>query len=152
MVVTAKVKKRNLLIVLAAIAAILAMLLWPSGEEKKTANTVTEKVETNDDRVAFLRQFGWDVNEAPLETQEVRIPEEPNEVFSRYNELQQSQGYDMDNFAGKVVKRYVYDIKNHPDASGSYRATIFIYRGKVIGGDVASTDAGGQMHGFAIPQ
>ena len=152
MVITAKVKKKNLVMILLAVAAILVVLLWPSGKKQPAAETGTiQKVETNDARVSFLKQFGWELNDAPVETQEVRIPTEPNEVFSRYNELQQSQGYDMSNYAGKIVKRYVYEITNHPDDGDDYRATIFVYRSKVIGGDIASTDAGGQMHGFAIP-
>lgn len=149
MVITAKVKKRNILIALIAIAAVLAVLFWlgdkSSGQESAE---IICKAETNDERIAFLQQFGWEVADAAIETQEVRIPTEPNEVFARYNELQKLQNFDLEQYAGKVVKRYVYDILNHPDGENC-RATLFVYRGKVIGGDVSSTDLNGKMQGFA---
>lgn len=152
MVVTAKLKKRNILIVIAAIIAILAVLFIPGKKaEQTTAAQVTDKAETNEQRVAFLSSLGWEVNEAPVETQEVMIPAEANEVYERYNELQKSQGYDLDDYAGKSVKRYVYEITNYPDAAGSYRATLLVHKGRIIGGDVASTDAGGVMHSLQQP-
>ena len=151
MVITAKVKKRNIVIALVAIIAMLAVLLV-SGRKANSEQT-TElncKAETNDERIAFLQQFGWEVDDAAVETQEVRIPTESNEVFARYNELQTQQGFDLEQYAGKVVKRYVYNVQNHPDGE-NYRATLFVYRGKVIGGDVCSTAQNGIMHGFAMP-
>lgn len=152
MVVTAKLKKRNILILLAVLAAILAVLFIPGRKTNETAGTsAAEKVETNEQRVAFLQNLGWEVEESPVETQEVTIPAEENEVYTRYNELQKSQGYNLNDFAGKTVKRYVYEIKNHPDAAGTYRATLLVHKGRVIGGDVASTDAGGQMHSLQMP-
>lgn len=151
MVVTAKLNKRNILIVIAAIIAILALLLIPGKKAETTAAQVTDKAETNEQRVEFLRSLGWEVNEAPVETQEVMIPAEENEVYNRYNELQRSQGYDLNDYAGKSVKRYVYEITNYPDAAGSYRATLLVHKGHIIGGDVASTEAGGVMHSLQQP-
>lgn len=152
MVITAKVKKRNIAIIIAAIAAILLFLLLPGKSESKTTGTNAGiKAETNEQRIAFLESFGWTAEASPIETQEVRIPDEENEIFARYNELQKSQGYDLSEYAGKNVKRYVYHITNHPDADGNYQATILVYKGKIIGGDVASTDAGGKMHSFNTP-
>lgn len=152
MVLTAKVKKRNILIFLAAVAAILAVLFLPGKKQQETSGAeVVEKVVTNEDRVAFLKNLGWEVNPSPAETQEVLIPAEQNEVFSRYNELQKSQGYDLSDLAGKTVKRYVYEITNHPDAAQPYRATLLVHKDKVVGGDVASIAAGGTMHSLQFP-
>ena len=151
MVVTAKLKKRNLLILLAAAAAIIAVLLLPGKQRDKGTSTVpTEKIETNEQRIAFLQDLGWDVEQSPVETQEVVIPTDENEVFLQYNELQKSQGYDLTDYAGRAVKRYVYEIRNHPGDTGTYNATLLIYKGRVIGGDVASTEAGGILHGLQM--
>lgn len=152
MVVTAKVKKRNILIVLAAVLAILAVLFIPGKKtEQPTAAAVTDKAETNEQRIAYLQSLGWEINPTPAETQEVMIPADASEVFERYNELQKSQGYDLNDYAGKAVKRYVYEITNYPEASGSYRATLLVHKGRIIGGDVASTEAGGTMHSLQMP-
>ena len=107
---------------------------------------------SNEDRIAYLQSFGWQVQETPTETQEVRIPEEVNDVFTRYNQLQQSQGFDLSRYGGKAVKRYVYTITNSPGGSQDHCATVLVYRNKIIGGDVASRAEGGRMHGFAMPQ
>ncbi len=151
MVITAKMKKRNIFIILAAIVALLLLLFRPSGNAGTAANSdVSHKADTNEDRIAFLESFGWKVEPSPKESQDVRIPSGENEVFSRYNELQKSQGYDLSRYAGKTAKRYVYKITNHPDG-GEYYATVLVRDGTVIGGDVASSEPGGKMHGFSMP-
>ena len=106
MIVSAKISKRKLLLgLLAAVAVItlLVVLLNASEEPTVSSEPVVQTLDgaTNEDRVAFLQSFGWQVAETPTETQEVRIPEEFNEVFTRYNQLQQSQGFDLNRQAGK---------------------------------------------------
>lgn len=153
-IVSAKVSKRKLLLGLAAavvVIALLAFLVVRSGEPSEAADTPEQALagSTNEERADFLRSFGWQVQLTPTETQEVRIPEEFNEVFTRYNQLQQSQGFDLSRYAGKAAKRYVYTVT---DSSGEVsRATVLIHKGRIIGGDVTSGDHGG-MHGFSLPQ
>lgn len=156
-IVSAKVSKRKILIGIAAAVCVIALLAFlctkaeqPSQPEEAPAQSL--KAATNEDRIAFLASFGWQVREAPTETQEVRIPKEFNEVFTRYNQLQQSQGFDLSDYAGKAAKRYVYAITNYPGGSSDYYATVLVCQNKIIGGDVTSAAAGGSMHGFAMPQ
>ena len=80
-----------------------------------------------------------------LQVQQVKIPSEPSEVFDRYNALQLSQGYDLSRLAGQCVTRYVYELESD---QGAWYATVLEHRGKIVGGDVASPDPGGTMHGF----
>ena len=156
MIVSAKVSKRKFLTGLLIAAAVIALLVVlcdkadASGEGTPQTQVVESKASTNEERLTFLRSFGWVVTDVPTETQEVRIPEEFNEVFTRYNQLQQSQGYDLSPFAGKVVKRYVYQINNHPNGA-DYYATVLIYKNQIIGGDITGTGAGGTIHGFNMP-
>lgn len=157
MIVSAKVSKRKLLTGLIVAVGIILLLVFLCGRadagvtEPSEDNQVTTEVSTNQQRLAFLQSFGWEVSETPHETQEVRIPETFNEVFSRYNRLQQSQGYDLEPFAGKSAKRYVYRILNHPNGA-DYFATLLIHKDEVIGGDITGTGQGGSMHGFAMPE
>ena len=152
MVVTAKVKKKNLLIIGAAILAILILLLWPGKKDQVQEPSVqTPEVSTNEDRVKFLESYGWQVSSEPIETGRVRVPEEENEIFIRYNKLQQSQGYDLRQYAGKVIDRYVYEILNSPQESGNCKATVFVYKDQIIGGDISGGRPGGKMHGFRMP-
>ena len=155
MVVSAKVSKRKFLTGLLAAVAVIALLIVLVGKADASSESVPEdtastKVSTNEERLAFLQSFGWEAAEAPVETQEVRIPEEFNDVFTRYNQLQQSQGYDLEPYAGKTVKRYVYRIENHPNGEGHY-ATLLIHKNEIIGGDITGTGEGGTVHGFQMP-
>lgn len=156
MIVSAKISKRKLLTgLLAAVAVIglLVVLLTASEEPSVPSEPVSRSLSgaTNEDRVAFLQSFGWQVTQTPAETQEVRIPEEFNDVFTRYNQLQQSQGFDLSKQAGKAAKRYVYTITNYPDGASDYRATVLVHKNKIIGGDITGTANGGKMHGFTMP-
>ncbi len=148
-VMTAKLSKKKLLCALAAIAALVILLVCclrgGGSETKPTAG------EENDARLAFLSSFGYTVNGEPTEVQQMRIPQEPSEVFERYNALQKSQGYDLSQYAGQTLTRYVYALENYDDTGACWYATVLEYQGEIVGGDVACGEPGGIMHGFVRP-
>lgn len=152
-VFTAKLSKTKLLAacVILVAAILLIVLLATSGGTEVPENTAPIG-NTNDDRVAYLATFGWSVNAEPTETQKVRIPDSAdNKVFARYNDLQRSQGFDLTDYAGKEVMRYVYEILNYPDATQPVYASILVYDGRIIGGDITDTAPDGLIHSFARP-
>ena len=151
MVMTAKVDKKKIAMILIAVIILVAGLVMLVGKNDSTP-TVSTGVSNNDARVDFLKSFGWDVTTSPTESGQVRIPEAPNEVFDRYNSLQKSQGYDLSAYAGKTVMRYVYQINNYPGAAAPVYATLLIYKNQVIGGDVTDTAAKGAVRSFKMPQ
>ena len=150
LIMTTKVDKRKLLIAAAAILAAIAGLIFLGGSETApTANVSTAPAaDTNDARVKFLTDLGWEVTASPAEATEVKIPRGSDQVFDRYNELQKSQGYDLTKYAGKKVMRYVYQINNYPDAKEPVYATLLVYKDKIIGGDITDTTPGGKVQGF----
>ena len=151
LVMTAKLNKKKIAIIFSAVVvAIAALVLLLSGGDNTTP-TASTAISNNDARVAFLKQFGWDVTTSPAETSQVRIPEKSSEVFDRYNALQKSQGYDLSAYAGKTVMRYVYKINNYPGATEPVYATLLVYKNQVIGGDVTNTAAKGAIQGFKMP-
>ena len=150
MIMTAKVNLKKIALILGAIAAVivgLILLLGGRGEAKTTSAAVSN----NDARVKFLTDLGWEVTTSPAESSQVRIPENATEVFDRYNQLQKSQGYDLTQYAGKSVMRYVYKINNFPGATEPVYATLLVYKNQIIGGDVTNTAAGGKVQGFKMP-
>lgn len=149
---TARVDKKKIIVVLAAAAAVIAAIIMLFGGGKDTAATASPGMSTNDARVKFLTDFGWEVAASPTESGQVKIPETSTEVFERYNALQKSQGYDLSQFAGKTVMRYVYKIKNYPGATEPVYATLLVYKDQVIGGDVTDTAAKGVIRGFKMPE
>ncbi len=151
MVMTAKVDKKKIAIVLAAVAAVILGLILLFGGDDKAEPTAGKSADSNDSRVQFLKDFGWEVTVSPVETSQVRIPKQSTEVYDRYNALQKSQGYDLTPYAGKTVMRYVYKIKNYPGAADPVYATLLVYKGTIIGGDVTDTGAKGVVQGFRMP-
>lgn len=106
---------------------------------------------TEEQRLSFFSQFGWSVDPDSKAVKEVILPEEPDDVYKSYNELQLSQGFDLMPYYGKRVKCYSYDVLNHPSKSETVRGTILVYRGKVIAGDVASAALDGFMETLGDP-
>ena len=151
MFMTAKVDLKKILIGLAVIAGLIAGVLWLFGGDEDVTTTAPG-VATNDGRVAFLKGFGWEVAASPVESSQVKIPKETTEVFDRYNNLQKSQGYDLSQYAGKNVMRFVYKITNYPGATEPVYATLLVYKNQVIGGDITDTAAKGQIRGFKMPE
>lgn len=151
LVMTAKVDKRKIILVaVAVIAAIFGLVILLSGGDD-TQTTAAPSLATNEGRVKFLTDFGWDVVVSPVESGQIKIPSDSSEVFDRYNTLQKSQGFDLSKFGGKVVMRYVYRIKNYPGATDPVYATLLIYKDQVIGGDVTDTSARGVVRPLKMP-
>ena len=151
LVMTAKVDKKKIAIIFAAVVVAIAALVLLLGGGGKASATAATNVSNNDARVAFLKNFGWDVTTSPVESSQVRIPEKLSDIFNRYNEMQKQQGYDLSQYAGKTVMRYVYKINNYPGAIEPVYATLLIYKNQVIGGDITDTAAKGHIHGFKMP-
>ena len=151
MVMTAKVDKKKIAVIaVAVVGVILAIILLLSGG-KNAAETAAPTVSGNDSRIAFLKEKGWDVTDTAVQSGQVRIPDKQSEVFDRYNALQKSQGYDLSQYAGKTVMRYVYQINNFPGATDPVYATMLVYKNQIIGGDVTNTAVKGQIQGFEKP-
>ena len=140
---TAKVRKGRIVAVAAAAAAVCGVLLAAaglSGGRGTAASAVVspKDVRTNEDRVAYLESYGWVVDQQPVSVEELIIPEQLDDSYSQYIELQASQGFDLTDYQGKRVKRYTY-------------AALLIHKNTVIGGEVLSAQPGGFIHGLARP-
>ncbi len=102
----------------------------------------------NEERIAFFRQFGWQVKAEPASEGDVAIPEKFNDVYTVYNNLQKEQGLDLKPYAGKTCRQWVYEITNFPQQK-TMRGTILVYDGRVIGGDLSTPALDGFMTGFS---
>jgi hypothetical protein len=141
---------------LAALAVVAAAACWEGRDVRTAAEMPAPAVSpasqfdasTNSGRIAFLKSFGWNVSSNPTEVVEVIIPQSFDAVYLNYNEIQKSQGYNLELYKGVRVKRWTYDISNYPGATG-VRANLLVYNGAVIGGDVSSVALDGFMQGFS---
>lgn len=148
MVMTAKVNIKKIAIILAAAAGVILAIVLLFGGNNGATQTGASSISSNDSRVKFLTDQGWEVSASPVESGQVRIPEEQSAVYERYNALQKSQGYDLSQYAGKTVMRYVYKVNNFPGATEPVYATLLVYKNQIIGGDITNTAAKGVVQGF----
>ena len=138
------------LVALVALVAFVPELQPVSADVGEEAEAVRyDKIKTNEDRIAFLTQFGWEVESTPTESTTVAIPAEFDKVFAAYNELQRRQGLDLSSYASRTVERYTYTVKNYEGFDGTVQANLLVYRGRVIGGDICSAASDGFIHGFS---
>ena len=150
LVMTAKLNKKKAAMILSAlVVAIAAVVMLLRGGDAE--QTVSAGVPDNDSRVRFLQELGWDVTTSPVESGQVKIPKESSEIFDRYNALQKTMGYDLTQYAGKTVMRYVYQVNNYPDATDPVYATLLVYKDQVIGGDITDTSAKGKIQPLNMP-
>ena len=141
-----------LLLLVALVAFVPELQPVAAAGEEETESIRYEGVESVEDEIAFLAQFGWEVEPAPLESATVTIPAEFDKVFAAYNELQRAQGLDLSQYSGRVVERHTYRITNYGDGQTQVLANLLILRGRVIGGDVCAAQSNGFLHGFARPE
>ena len=149
-VMTARVNKTALFLGFAVIAVTIGLLLalFGGGSSAEPTAATAPAADSNDARVKFLADLGWEITASPTESMQVRIPKESTEVFDRYNQLQKSQGYDLSKYAGKTVMRYGYKINNYPGATEPVYATVLVHKDQIIGGDITDTAPGGKIQGF----
>ena len=157
LIVTAKVPRRKLALG-AALAALVcccavALNLGTSDSREAVASGLPDPtgVKSNEDRVAYLAGYGWEVLSEPLATQELLIPEEMDDSYDEYLTLQSQQGFDLTRYAGKRVKRYTYEVTNYPTGETGVQANLLIYKITVIGGEVLSPQLDGFLHGLTMP-
>ena len=149
-----KLTKRNLVAAAVITGVVLcALVFWLAqrGEPVSQASAAlppVKNMKTNEDRIDFLKQCGWEVVPEAAESQEVLIPETFDEVFERYSEIQKSTGLDLSKYKNRRVMRYTYRVLNHPTGEENVLATLLIHNGRVVGGDVCSTRLDGFMHGL----
>lgn len=106
----------------------------------------------NEQRVEFLKSYGWKVNPEPVEICDIKVPTVFNDVYEKYNQIQKDQGLDLKKYMGKACRRFSYDVTNYPGYSEGVRANIVVIEDKVVAGDISSVNIDGFMHGFEKPQ
>lgn len=141
--------------VLLAVGVAFTVFLSSKSAAANVAQNNSKKItdlnaENNEQRIRYLKSFGWEVSEEPTEIVEVAIPTEFNDVYEKYNIIQKKQGFDLSPYRGKTVKRWTYDVKNYPDNKPYVKANLLVFENKIIGGDICSLELDGFMHGFKL--
>ena len=147
---TAKITKTKIFI---GIAILLIPLLTFSAIYINRINKpeiVNLNGKTSAQRIAFLKQYGWEANKDNEDEKDTVIPTKFDNVYDAYNSIQLSQGFDLSAYKGEKVKLYSIKINNYPKNSEYVYATILVKGDTIIGGDIHSTELNGFMHGFKL--
>ena len=133
-------KKRAILVGVLVILLIAGGFLWRglSREAEAPEETV---LRDNEDRIAYLKELGWEVDEEPVESMELELPEELTGSYAAYNELQLAQGFNLRDYLGQGVSRWTYQVRNYPDRPEDVQLNLYLCEDRPIAGDII---AGGE--------
>lgn len=84
----------------------------------------------------FIEQCGCTI-EGCVSDDAITVPKTWNEVYQRYNDLQQQQGFDLRPYKGKSVRRLVYAVKGSDTI-----VTVLVSDDHIIASDICDTRQG----------
>ncbi len=94
--------------------------------------------------LAYIESFDIDVLKEGLKEDEIKVPATFNDVYNNYNKIQKEQGFDLENYKGKTLKRYTYPMINIED-EGSLFVEVLTFDGIIVAADIYSTNIGGSI-------
>ena len=149
---TAKVNRKKMLLAAAGVVlacGLVCAVAVLGGRGAEASATVSGKgIKTNEDRVAYLEGYGWQVSPEAAAVEELALPDEFGTEYSEYLALQAEQGFDLTKYAGKRVKRYTYVVNNYPTGEANVQAHLILSRNRVIGGEILGD---GFIQGLEMP-
>lgn len=138
-------ERRKSALYVIVLCAVLIGLVLTAGNEQSGFHGV--KIKNTEDLTAFLSSLGWECDLTNLTEQNTVLPEQFDDTYIAYNAIQLKQSCDLTRYAGKKVTVYTLPILNYPNTTETVLATVIVYRGKVIGGDIHAA----AMDGFMLP-
>ncbi len=97
----------------------------------------------------FLESYGWEVDNAPIDTADVIIPKEFDEVYKNYNVIQKKSKLDLSPYKGMNGTRYTFIVKNYPiDVGETVYANVIVVNSQPVAGDIMTVSLDGFMHGL----
>ena len=141
-----KTTRPRMVAAISVAAMLFATMLALSGNGRAVA-TAAPTVADDTARQQYLAQLGYEVLPDRSEVREILIPAEFDETLTAYNALQLEAGYDLTEYAGRRVKCWTYTVTNYPQ-DDTVQAHLYIYKDKIIGGDISSTAQNGFSHGL----
>lgn len=129
--------KKHIYIATTAFAVLVVLLVFIAAQTP---------VDSSLKAARYVMGLGWSIDEAPIDTACVTLPDEFDNVYRQYNEIQKEAGFDLSEYMGKTVMRYTFAVKNFDGVEG-VRANVLVYNGKIIGGDIMTV----AIDGFMLP-
>ncbi len=145
---TARVsKKKTAAMILVVVLAVVVVL----GKHADSADSNLPQLADNEARVSYLQSMGWEVEPEPVETLQFLLPEKLEEPYLTYNELQDSQGFDLSTACGKQVSRFTYTVTNYPNRPEGVQLNLYVCEEQPVAGDVLCAGADGFQDTLVYP-
>lgn len=146
-VMTIKAKPKTIFGIILALTGVIVVLLSfvgnHNGESKETMATIS--CQTKQERMAYISSQGYKCGNNE-EQKEITIPQQFNDVYEKYNQIQKNQGFDLEKYKGKTATVFTYGITNYK-SNDNVIANLIVCDGILIGADLCDTSVD---NGFLI--
>ena len=136
LIVTTRLTRRKAALAVILLGAVLAGMIILVCRASAPKEDLLPQLEDNQQRVDYLLSLGWEVEPEPLETLQILLPETLEEPYRTYNQLQLSQGFDLEACCGKQVSRFTYAVRNYPSRSEGVQANLYVCEERPVAGDL----------------
>lgn len=151
-IITKRFTRAKAVVSVLLIGVFLSGIILLTGACQRNEETMPPKGETNEERLSYLAQLGWEADADPVETLHLQLPEEFQDTeYDAYNTLQLSQGFDLRQYAGMSVVRYTYAVKNYPGRSDTVQLNLYCCEGIIVAGDVMALGENGFQTTLEFP-
>ncbi len=140
----------SLWIILTAALVLMAGLVLLPGCSSSPAKPILAA--DNEARLAWLADLGWQVDAQPLESLCLQLPSPLDADWTDYAQQQDEMGLPFATFAGKIVERLTYQVRNYPQRPDGVQLNLFLCDDQIIGGDIICTGADGFQGNLAFPK
>ena len=145
--------RRRIFLGIFSLALVICLSIVLVGCLKKSPNEAPSGIfaATDADRIAYLNSLGWEAEPDPIETLDLKLPEDLLASWADYVALQDAQALPFGTFAGQTVRRYTYRITNYPSVPNGVQANLYLCNDEIIGGDIIATGKKGFQAGLTFP-
>lgn len=150
MIWTTRFTRKKAVFAVLLLGAVMALAIFLTAG-RSTEEPTSMCLDTNEARVEYLESMGWQVEQEPLETLQFLLPKTLEEPYLSYNELQDSQGFDLSTCCGKQVARFTYAVTNYPDRPTGVQLNLYICENQPVAGDVFCAGADGFQNTLVYP-
>ncbi len=146
--------KGKFILLLAVVIAAIIVCAVLSGDEPSDGEAVTNvnaidySASTQTQQLEFIASLGYTVNTEPDNVEEIVIPQEFDDVYTQYNDIQKAADLDLSKYKGCNAKKWTYTITNYPgyENRDCIKINLIVYNGRIIGGDICSVELDGFMN------
>ncbi len=135
--VNLRLNNKRIIVLLVAAIAVTAALVTARYRSVTAQKPEAVKCSDTAEIAAYLKDFGLEVTECVVD--EITVPEVFGKVYSDYNEIQKSQGFDLSEYKGKRLLRYTFAVVGEENCF----AEVLTFNKTVVGADIYSVEADG---------